>query len=78
MVDGETTARWDFGSTRAMHVTGVLPAGENYFVAVSGRQLNDVALAYQIDIVATPVPEPETYAMLLAGLGLLGWKFRRA
>ena len=23
-------------------------------------------------------PEPETYAMLLAGLGLLGWKLRRA
>lgn len=25
----------------------------------------------------TPVPEPETYAMLLAGLGLLGWQARR-
>lgn len=24
------------------------------------------------------IPEPETYAMLLAGLGLLGWKLRRA
>lgn len=24
-----------------------------------------------------PVPEPETWAMLLAGLGLLGWKARR-
>ncbi len=27
---------------------------------------------------AAPIPEPETYAMLLAGLGLLGWKLRRA
>jgi hypothetical protein len=26
---------------------------------------------------ATPVPEPETYAMLLAGLGLLGFSTRR-
>jgi len=25
----------------------------------------------------TAVPEPETYAMLLAGLGLLGWRARR-
>jgi len=25
-----------------------------------------------------PVPEPETWAMLLAGLGLLGWQLRRA
>ncbi len=24
-----------------------------------------------------PIPEPETYAMLLAGLGLLGWQARR-
>jgi hypothetical protein len=27
---------------------------------------------------ATPVPEPETYAMLLAGLGLLGFAARRS
>jgi len=25
-----------------------------------------------------PVPEPETYAMMLAGLGLLGWRLRRS
>lgn len=29
-----------------------------------------------VTISAAPVPEPETYAMLLAGLGLLGWKAR--
>ncbi|WP_292996568.1 FxDxF family PEP-CTERM protein [Nitrosomonas sp.] len=27
--------------------------------------------------ILTPVPEPETYAMLLAGLGLLGFVVRR-
>lgn len=27
---------------------------------------------------AIPVPEPETYAMLLAGLGLVGWRLRAA
>lgn len=26
----------------------------------------------------SPVPEPETYAMFLAGLGLLGWRMRNA
>lgn len=30
-----------------------------------------------VDIAAAPVPEPETYAMLLAGLGLVGWQVRR-
>jgi hypothetical protein len=25
-----------------------------------------------------PIPEPQTYAMLIAGLGLIGWKLRRA
>ena len=29
------------------------------------------------DFMAAPVPEPETYAMLLAGLGLLGFARRR-
>jgi hypothetical protein len=32
--------------------------------------------AFQIN--AAPVPEPETYAMLLVGLGMLGWIGRRA
>jgi hypothetical protein len=31
----------------------------------------------RLDISVTPVPEPETYAMLLAGLGLLAWTARR-
>ena len=27
---------------------------------------------------AIPVPEPETYALMLAGLGLVGWRLRRS
>lgn len=27
--------------------------------------------------ILSPVPEPETYAMLMAGLGLMGWLVRR-
>ncbi len=27
--------------------------------------------------IAAAVPEPETYAMMLAGLGLLGWRMHR-
>jgi hypothetical protein len=32
---------------------------------------------FVLDQVAAPIPEPETYAMLLAGLGLLGFEARR-
>ena len=35
------------------------------------------ALAYGVEGVVSVVPEPETYAMLLAGLGLLGASIRR-
>lgn len=33
--------------------------------------------AVALDAIPSPVPEPETYAMLLAGLGLLGWVVQR-
>jgi hypothetical protein len=47
--------------------------------------LNEAYIAYDIshglsgagDAIYAPVPEPETYAMLLAGLGLLGVAARR-
>ena len=32
---------------------------------------------YNVNLLAAPVPEPETYAMLLAGLGLMGAVARR-
>ncbi|SFW13775.1 PEP-CTERM sorting domain-containing protein [Nitrosovibrio sp. Nv17] len=32
----------------------------------------DAVVAYRLDFTLAPVPEPESYAMLLAGLGLLG------
>jgi hypothetical protein len=41
------------------------PAGENYSF------LNDAG------VFAAPVPEPETYALMLAGLGLVGFVARR-
>lgn len=34
-------------------------------------------LKVTLDVAAAPVPEPETYAMLLAGLGLVGFAARR-
>jgi hypothetical protein len=35
------------------------------------------AFAVRGSVVAAPIPEPETYAMMLAGLGLVGWMAKR-
>jgi hypothetical protein len=42
-----------------------------------GAVLNLVGYFYEGGPVAAAVPEPETYAMLMIGLGLLGWHARR-
>jgi len=62
-------------------VAGNIAAGVYYF-DVAGTATGGLAAAYNgsVDTVGgtTPsVPEPETYAMLLAGLGLLGFVARR-
>jgi|CXWL01.1.fsa_nt_gi hypothetical protein len=49
---------------------GVWIASTNY-VALAGNSYDDVTW------ITSVVPEPETYAMLLAGLGLLGFMARR-
>ena len=61
-------------STLRDHLAVTGDAGS--FVAVGGvSQAPDAgALA---PTVAAPVPEPETYALLLAGLGVVGWAARR-
>jgi hypothetical protein len=35
-------------------------------------------LASVDNVTVTPVPEADTYAMMLAGLGLVGWMARRS
>lgn len=47
-----------------------LPAG-TFLLKISGTA-GPGGASYGGNIVATPVPEPESYAMLLAGLGVMG------
>lgn len=41
------------------------------------QSLDKLILQWEIDYALAPIPEPETYAMMLAGLGLLGFVVRR-
>lgn len=52
-----------------------LPQGA-WYIAQTGAPALDYGYKYQWSTTA-PVPEPETYAMLLAGLGLIGGIARR-
>lgn len=61
------------------------PAGQLLSDGFSGTDNNGWDRHWALDIlnassatVAVPIPEPESYAMFLAGLGLLGWRMRRA
>jgi len=47
-------------------------AGGQYYLAIANEVSNTTSL-YSL----APVPEPETWTMLLAGLGLVGWAARR-
>ncbi len=50
--------------------------GGNYFLKVTGTLGGTGSYNGNITL-ATPVPEPETYGMMLAGLGLMGFLARR-
>ena len=54
-----------------------LPAAGNYHVDITGIAEGASGGTYGIALSAAPVPEPETFAMLLAGLGLVGTIARR-
>jgi hypothetical protein len=57
------------------HALGNLAPGQ-YHLDISGVLGADLG-QYAVSLQALPVPEPETYAMLLAGLGLIGFSLRR-
>jgi hypothetical protein len=49
----------------------------SYYLQVGGNVLSTNGAHFDGNIALSPVPEPETYAMMLAGLGLVGFAARR-
>ncbi|MDP1533666.1 MAG: FxDxF family PEP-CTERM protein [Rubrivivax sp.] len=61
--------------TQVLAGAASLPAG-SYQLQVSGTVIGGSA-SYGGNIVATPIPEPETYALMLAGIGAIGFVVAR-
>jgi hypothetical protein len=55
-----------------------LAAASGYRLVVSGTATGTLGGGYGGVLAAAPVPEPHTWAMLLAGLGLTGWVTQHA
>jgi hypothetical protein len=84
-ITGLNAALYTGGGTLIGNLTGgpntfvssnTLTAGNYYFV-VSGTGTGALGGQYVVGLTTTPVPEPETWAMVLAGLGLVGLQLRR-
>ncbi|PLX73356.1 MAG: hypothetical protein C0607_13760 [Azoarcus sp.] len=59
-----------------LYGSGTFAAGDYYF-EVSGTATGPNGGLYAFSVTTQPVPEPGTYAMMLAGLGLIGAVARR-
>lgn len=57
--------------------SGVFAPANDYYFTVSGIGSGMLGGQYVFAVSTLPVPEPESYAMLLAGLGLMGAISRR-
>ncbi len=65
------------GTEATLSFTGGQVPG-SYTLTVAGYKINTaLSGSYAGSLAISPVPEPETYAMLLAGLGLIGFSARR-
>ena len=74
--DDTLLGSFTFDSTAVTHTFSPLVAG-NYFYRVTGHVDGPLGGSYLLSSHIDAVPEPETYAMFLAGLGLMGAIARR-
>jgi hypothetical protein len=79
---GSQLGSWSFDGTSgdAYNIVTLMSAG-SYYLSVSGLADGTDGGLYTLSVAAlsvtAPIPEPETYALLLAGLALIGFVARR-
>ncbi len=75
--DVKLGGNWLFNGSSGNTTNAVLLAPGKYYYQIEGAGTGTFGGAYSLTSTTTPVPEPETYAMLLAGLGAIGFLARR-
>jgi hypothetical protein len=75
---GATLLNTFVSSATAGSFAAVLSSG-NYFIVVNGvaNEFGNLQPKYNLTLNAVPVPEVETYVLMLAGLGVLGFLAKR-
>ena len=76
---GTTTYAMDntMDASKTLQLSANLASGTGYRFLVTGDVTGNIGGGYAGVLAAAPVPEAETYAMMLAGLGLVGFMARR-
>jgi hypothetical protein len=75
---GGTYAHYAHIGSSDFYITNKGPLDEGYYYfKVTGTAVGPSSSSYTYSASVQPVPEPESYAMMLAGLGLLGLMARR-
>lgn len=68
----------NMGESASFLITGALPDSFDVGTLAAGLHVRSlVTSSASLVTTVSAVPEPETYAMLLAGLGVMGWLARR-